>query len=148
MDFYLVTYDDLGAIACRRIGNSSVERFSDCPLVFWTSKSSYIKSPISPEDLSMYESRVHLSTEDHSCYLVENETVVVSHVLRIISRSDLLIPNMAENVPVNLKHVEGRIWQYSDGTFGFGFLKDDFIIDLKNIVRNGQLLETEMPCED
>lgn len=96
----------------------------------------------------MYESRVQLGVEDHSCYLVEDEAVTVSCALRINTSLDLLIPNMAGNTPVNPRHVEGRIWQYSDGTFGFGFLSDNFIIDLKHIAWNSQLLETEMPCED
>lgn len=26
---------------------------------------------------------------------------------------------------------DGRIWYYADGTFGFGFLRDDCIVDLK-----------------
>ena len=42
----------------------------------------------------------------------------------------------------NLRNVEGRVWEYDDGTFGFGFLRNDFIIDLKHIALNGQLLDS------
>lgn len=150
MDFYLVTYGDIGGIACRRVGDSSSERFSGCPLVFWTSESNYINSAFSPEELFIYDSRVHLSStgEDNTRCLAENEDFPVSRILYINSSFDLLIPDAAEDAPVNPRHVEGRIWQYRDGTFGFGFLRDNFIIDLKHIARDGQLLETEEPWKD
>ncbi|KAK4781383.1 hypothetical protein SAY86_015485 [Trapa natans] len=148
LDFYLVTYNDIGGISCRRVGDSSAERISGCPLVFWTSRSRYLKPPISTEESLTYESRVRHGTDHYNCYLVEDEAVRVSGILSIYSSFDPSNPDLANNVPANPRVVEGRIWQYSDGTFGFGFLGDNFIIDLKHIARKGQLLQTEMPCED
>ncbi|OWM70758.1 F-box protein At3g12350 [Punica granatum] len=148
LDFYLVTYDDIGGIACRRVGDSSAERFSGCPLVFWTSNSNYIKPPFPPKELFFYDNRVHPRAGDPGCYLAENEAETVSHILHINSSFDLLIPDMADNAPVNPRHVEGRIWQYENGTFGFGFLRDNFIVDLKHIAQDGQLLDVEEPDKD
>lgn len=144
-----MTYDDIGGIACRRVGDSSAERFLGCPLVFWTSESNYIKPPFTPEELFIYDSRVHLSVAaDNSRCLAEAEDFPVSHILTINSSSGLLIPNTAEDAHEDPRHVEGRIWQYRDGTFGFGLLRDNFIIDLKHITSNAHLLEAGEPWKD
>lgn len=63
-------------------------------------------------------------------------------MLFINSSYDLVIPDLAGGSGGNLRNVEGRVWEYDDGTFGFGFLRNDFIIDLKHIALNGQLLDS------
>lgn len=144
LDFYLVTYDDIGGIACWRVGDSS-ESLSSYASVFWTSNVRFIESPFSPEEEDLYYSRMHvrplLAADDIQGELLAAETEIVSRIVDINSIYDLVIPDLAENA-ANPRQVEGRIWQYNNGTFGFGFLRDDFIIDLKEIAQNGCILDT------
>lgn len=139
LDFYLVVYDDIGGITCRRVGDSS-KPFSGYSPVFWTSNTTFIESPLSPEEEYAYEIRMHLRPlmVHEQPVLTENE--VVSRILNINSSYDLVIPDLAGTV--DPRHVEGRIWQYRNGTFGFGFFRDNFIIDLKHIAQDGFLLDT------
>ncbi|KAL7175648.1 hypothetical protein ACSBR2_029279 [Camellia fascicularis] len=148
LDFYLVTYDDIGGIACRRVGDSS-QPFSDYSPVFWTSNTTFIESPFCPEEEYIYDSRMHLRplasadpVHGQSSWM-ENE--VVSCILDINSSYDLVIPNLA-GASANPQQVEGRIWQYRDGTFGFGFLRNNCIIDLKHIAQNGRILDIMELC--
>ncbi|XP_021889598.1 F-box protein At3g12350-like [Carica papaya] len=147
LEFYLVTYDEVGGVICRRIGDLS----SCYSPVFWTTNSTFIDSPFSPEEESVYDSRVHFCqpvVED----LVEGhlpfpDFEVVSHILYINSSYDLVIPGLRETSS-NPWNAEGRIWLYKNGTFGFGFLRDHFIVDLKHIVRDGCLLDAIQICSD
>lgn len=148
--FFLVAYDDIGGIACRTIGDSS-KPLSDYSPVFWTSKTTFLEAPFSPEEEYLYDSRIHLrplATADHIHEhhpLTENE--VVSHILCINSSYDLVIPDLA-GTSANPQDVEGRIWLYESGTFGFGFLRNHFIVDLKHIAQHGCLLEAMELCSD
>ncbi|XP_039166218.1 F-box protein At3g12350-like isoform X2 [Eucalyptus grandis] len=141
LEFFLVTYNEIGGIACRRVGEPA-DRFSGCALVFWTSKAMFIEPPFSQEEVIMYDSCMHLHPidEENSMFRelpMENE--LVARILYINSSYDLLIPDLAGTTATDRRN-EGRIWQYRDGTFGFGFLRDNFIIDLKHIAPNGCLL--------
>lgn len=158
--FYLVAYDDIGGIACRRLGDPP-ERFSTYAPVFWTSNATFLEAPFPLEEESMYGSRVHLQpvqphNENHEqfpmsdvegvnhiqqFYLSDNE--VVNRILHINSSYDLVIPDLAG--ATNPRSAEGRIWQYQDGTFGFGFVRDNFVIDMKNIVRDGCIVDAVNP---
>ncbi|KAL8096246.1 F-box protein At3g12350-like [Apium graveolens] len=138
LDFYLVAYDDIGGIACRRVEDSS-KPFSGYAPVFWTSDTTFIESPFSPEESYIYDSRTHLRPPEALDYIHGDEAV--SRILYINSSYDLVIPDLAET-SVNPRQVEGRIWQYDNGTFGFGFLRDNHIVDLKLITRNDNLLDT------
>lgn len=148
--FFLVAYDDIGGIACRTIGDSSKPLSGYSP-VFWTSKTTFLEAPFSPEEEYLYDSRIHLrplATADHihgHHPLTENE--VVSHILCINSSYDLVIPDLA-GTSANPRDVEGRIWLYESGTFGFGFLRNHFIVDLKRIAQHGCLLEAMELCSD
>lgn len=141
LDFYLVVYDDIGGIACRRVGDSS-KPFSGYAPVFWTSNTTFIESPFSPEEEYIYDSREHLRPHLHCSH---NEAV--SRILYVNSSYDLVIPDSTGTV-VNPQRVEGRIWEYENGTFGFGFLRDNYIVDLKHIAHNGCLLDTVELCND
>ncbi|KAL6983016.1 hypothetical protein U1Q18_016410 [Sarracenia purpurea var. burkii] len=150
LDFYLVAYDDIGGITCRRVGDSS-HILSDYSPVFWTSNTTFIESPFSCEEECLYDGRVHLrppsapnSIHGQTSWM-ENEAV--SRILYINSSYDLVIPNLA-GAASNTWHVEGRIWQYMDGTFGFGFLRNNYIIDLKHIAQNNCILDTVELCTD
>ncbi|KAJ0086145.1 hypothetical protein Patl1_08810 [Pistacia atlantica] len=138
LDFYLVAYD-IGGIICRRVGDLSSG--SAAP-VFWTSNTTFIESPLSPEEEYIYDSRIH-----HHSLTVANHThcqcpsTMVSHIMHINSSYDLVIRDSAGTF-ANPRQGEGRIWHYRNGTFGFGFFWDNFIIDLKHMVLDGCLLDT------
>ncbi|XP_074264055.1 F-box protein At3g12350-like [Silene latifolia] len=137
LDFFLVAYDDIGGVSCRRIGDS-LKPFSGFAPVFWTSNATFINSPLSHEEDYLYNTRTHLRP------LSESEEDIYEHspsrLMYINSSYELVLPNLAGTV-VNPRHVEGRIWQYVDGTFGFGFLRNNVIVDLKHIAQNGNLLD-------
>lgn len=142
LDFYLVRYDDIGGIICRKVGDLSP---GNAAPVFWTSKPMFMVSPFSAVEERIYDDRIHLepqATDDcilHRHGLPDIETV--SHILPINSSYDLAIPGL-EGSEGDCHHGEGRIWQYKNGTFGFGFLRDRTIIDLKHIILDGSLLDT------
>ncbi|GAB4852358.1 hypothetical protein Ancab_016550 [Ancistrocladus abbreviatus] len=145
LDFYLVAYDDIGGISCRRVGDSS-KPFSGCAPVFWTSDATLIESPFSAEEENLYNTRIHLRppisvANDINEQLPSTENEGVSRMMYINSSFDLVIPDHA-GTSANPRHVEGRIWQYASGTFGFGFLRNNFVVDLKHIAENGCILDT------
>ena len=143
MDFYLVVYDDIGGISCRRVRDSS-ERFSSNAPVFWTSNTTFLETPFSLEEELLYDCRIHvrpLPANDIEELVPSIENKKISRILCVNSSYDLVLPDLAGSIP-NPRNVEGRIWQYNNGTFGFGFLRDNFIIDLKHIARNGLILDT------
>uniref|UniRef100_A0A2P2PKW1 F-box protein n=1 Tax=Rhizophora mucronata TaxID=61149 RepID=A0A2P2PKW1_RHIMU len=149
LEFYLVMYDVAG-ISCRRVGDLS-EHLSSYTPVFWTSDPTFIESPFTCEEENLYNSRVHLQPSavaghtDWKCSLLDDE--VVSRIMHINSSYDLVIPGL-EETSANPWHAEGRIWQYRNGTFGFGFLRDNYIVDLKHIAQNGCILNTMELCSD
>ncbi|KAJ4961615.1 hypothetical protein NE237_021525 [Protea cynaroides] len=150
LEFYLVAYDDIGGITCRKIGYAS-EPFSGYSPVFWTSNMTFINSPFSTEEEELFDGRVHLrppdAANDIDGYSTLMENDVVSRILSINSSYDLVIPDLTGS-SANARHVEGRVWQYTNGTFGFGFLRNNFIIDLKHIALDGCLLDTAENCGD
>ncbi|KAK9129698.1 hypothetical protein Sjap_010185 [Stephania japonica] len=148
LDFYLVVYDGIGGIACRRVGDSS-EPFSGYLPVFWTSNTTSSEFPSSCEEEDIYESRIHLrppaTEENMEGYPIHAENQVVLRIMKINSSYDLVILDFKDSA-VNPRLVEGRIWQYVDGTFGFGFLRNNYIIDLKHMARDGCLLDAVENC--
>lgn len=141
LDFYLVAYDDIGGIACRRIGDSC-KPFSSYAPVFWTSNTTFVESPFSSEEEHIYEKRAHLLPPGE---IICSEMESVSRILYINSSYDIVIPGLTGPNSVNPHQVEGRIWEYGDGTFGFGFLRDNHIVDLKHIAVDGCLLDATQP---
>lgn len=147
LDFYLVTYDDVGGIACRKVGDSNRPPTYHAP-IFWTSSLTFIESPFSPEEDDIYNSRLHLrphaEADRNHDHVSSSDDEVVSRMLYINSSYDLVIPDLV-GTTVNPRRVEGRIWQYWNGTFGFGFLRDNYIVDMKHIAIDGHLLDTVEP---
>ncbi|WOG91901.1 hypothetical protein DCAR_0311156 [Daucus carota subsp. sativus] len=139
LGLYLVAYDEIGGIACRRIEDSS-KPFSGFFPMFWTSNATFIESPLSPEEQYIYDSRTHIRPPEASSDHIHGDEAV-SRILYIKLSCDLVIPDFADAY-VNTQQVEGRIWQYGNGTFGFGFLRDGHIVDLKPITRNDNNIET------
>lgn len=142
LDFYLVAYDDIGGIACRRAGESS-KPFSGYAPVFWTSTATFIDSPLSHEEDYLYNTRMHIRPSGEAEDDIYEHSP--SHIMYINSSYDLVIPDLV-GTSANPRHVEGRIWQYVDGTFGFGFLRDNYIVDMKHISKHGRLLNNDELC--
>ncbi|XP_068657562.1 F-box protein At3g12350-like [Aristolochia californica] len=141
LNFYLLGYDDIGGIVCRKMGASSEPLCGFSP-VFWTPNPIFLESPFSKEEEDLYEERVHIRpqpADETYGYSLVQENEVVSRILYINSSYDLVIPDLTSSP--NPRQVEGRIWQYKDGTFGYGFLRDNFIVDLKHIALHGRLLD-------
>lgn len=137
LDFYLVAYD-IGGIICRRVGDLS--SCSAAP-VFWTSNATLIESPFSVEEEYIYDSRIHHHSPAEANHThCQSPSSMVSHIMHINSSYDLVIRDSAGSF-ANPRQGEGRIWHYHNGTFGFGFLWDNFIIDLKHMVLDGCLLD-------
>ncbi|PIN03227.1 hypothetical protein CDL12_24248 [Handroanthus impetiginosus] len=151
LDFYLVSYDDLGGIACRKVGDSNRPLIHNAP-IFWTSSSTFTEPPFSPEEEHIYNQRLHLrppieTDQSHDDHLSSSDDGAILRMLHINSSYDLVIPDSA-GTTANPRQVEGRIWQYRNGTFGFGFLRDNYIIDLKHIAKNGNLLDAIEPSNN
>lgn len=147
LDFYLVSYDDVGGIACRKVGDSNRPLTEHAP-VFWTSSLRFIESPFSPEEDHIYDSRLHLrppgEADESDDHLLSSDNGALSRMLYINSSYQLVIPDLV-GITANPWVVEGRIWQYKNGTFGFGFLRDNYIVDLKQIAEDGHLVDTIVP---
>lgn len=143
LEFFLVSYDDIGGVACRRVAELC-KPFSAYAPVFWTSNTTFIESPLSSEEENIYESRMHirpLDEADDPCEILpSSDERVIMCMLCMNSSYDLVIPDLAGST-VNPRQAEGRIWQYENGTFGFGFLRDNYVIDLRCVAQNGQILE-------
>ncbi|KAE8682800.1 F-box protein [Hibiscus syriacus] len=140
LNFYLVKYDEIGGIICQRIGDFS----SSYTLVLWTSELTLMESPFSAAEENIYVDRIHLqpfASEDqvHSLPTM-TDIEMASHILHIKSSCNLILPSLVGSA--GLQHREGRIWQYINGTFGFGFLHDHFITDLKHVIEDGLLLDS------
>lgn len=144
LEFFLVSYDDVGGITCRRVVELC-KPFSAYAPVFWTSNTTFIESPLSSEEENIYESRIHIQplaeAGDPCEILPSSDKGVVLRMLCMNSSYDLVIPDLAGST-VNPRQAEGRIWQYENGTFGYGFLRDNYIIDLRHIAQNGQIFDT------
>ncbi|CAI9115868.1 OLC1v1016876C1 [Oldenlandia corymbosa var. corymbosa] len=137
LDFYLTTYDDIGGLACRRVGDS----FSGYNPVFWTSDTTLSEPPFPAQEEYEYENRIHLRppAEADGCLVLRYSRYdTVTRMLHMTSSYDLVIPGSV----INPRQVEGRIWQYGNGTYGFGFLRNNYIIDLKHVAQGGRLLDT------
>ncbi|KAK8937721.1 F-box protein [Platanthera guangdongensis] len=137
LEFYLITHDDVGGIACRRIGDAGP--FSDYSPLFWTVNSTFLESPFPLNEQVIYSMREHVRSVVSEHRNIERE--IVSRILCINSSYELVLPN-PEGSSGDSINVEGRVWEYEDGTFGFGFLRNNFIVDLKRIALDGCLLDT------
>ena len=89
----------------------------------------------------MYGSREHIRSVASDWRSTESE--VVLRILHVNSGCcDLVIRSLSDSSSSDPRNADGRIWEYDDGTFGFGFLRNDYIIDLKHVTLNGSLLDT------
>ncbi|XP_073134615.1 F-box protein At3g12350-like [Henckelia pumila] len=136
LNLYLVSYhEEWEEISCEIVGSF----FSTDPspfrgMVISASITAFLESPFSYEEMNMYKSRSHLCSPARS-------DPASSDVLRIFyadSGLGPLVPNLSENP----EDGDGRVWLYADGSFGFGFRRHDYILDLEPMVKNGHFLDT------
>lgn len=109
----MVKYDEVGGIICKKVEDLSLSRQTSP--VFWTPNHAFLRSPFSAEEELILGGRIHREVDEQ----------VISGMLYMNSGeagngSDLL-------------RGEGRVWLYENGTFGFGFLRDQFITHLKRV---------------
>ncbi|CAA6657536.1 unnamed protein product [Spirodela intermedia] len=141
--FYIVTYDSMGTISCRRVGDVS-EPLSGYLPIFWTSNTSFLEYPFSRKEDDIFCSREHIGPPSlHSIGMKK----VVSGIFYTNSSYDLVSVDSSGST-VDYQNVEGRIWLYNTGTFGFGFLRNNYIVDLTRIALNGCLLDTVEPSSE
>ena len=126
--FYLVAYDTTGAISCRRIGDLS-ESLSGYLPIFWTSRSALVEFPFTREEENIYRGREHIRSSSLDSSEFERN---LSQIFRTNSSYDLAVVDSSGST-VNYQNVEGRVWLYDTGTFGFGFLRNTCIVDLTHI---------------
>ncbi|XP_073053034.1 F-box protein At3g12350-like [Primulina eburnea] len=132
LNFYIVTYTIcFGQLSCKMAGNSVTSQIN-AGLVFSASMEPFIEPPFSSREKHIYDSRLHLRPAEYN-----QPDPTSSDVLRIFYAN--LGPG--SSAPKDPRNAGGRIWLYADGTFGFGSLKDHFIIDLKPMVEDDNLLD-------
>ncbi|PWZ18404.1 F-box protein [Zea mays] len=138
LEFYLVTYDDIGGVTCRRFRDTQSQNSGYSP-VFWTTDTTFLEPPFSEQELVNYASRDHIQgvTSNHA----GAENRVVSRILRMNSSYDVVDTHLSTPLDDG-RSVEGRIWLYEDGTFGFGFVGSNSIIDLRHVSSAGCILDT------
>ncbi|KAL6622758.1 hypothetical protein ACP70R_032637 [Stipagrostis hirtigluma subsp. patula] len=136
LEFYLVTYDDIGGVTCRRFGDTRSQNSGYSP-VFWTTDATFLEPPFSEQELDNYSSRSHISgvASNHA----DSENRVISRILCISSSCNVVDPHLSTPLDEG-RNVEGRIWLYEDGTFGFGFVGSNSIIDLRHVSAAGCIL--------
>ncbi|KXG23560.1 F-box protein At3g12350 isoform X1 [Sorghum bicolor] len=138
LEFYLVTYDNIGGVTCRRFRDSRSQSSGYSP-VFWTTDTTFLEPPFSEQELDNYTNRdrIQCVTSNHA----GTENRVISRILCINSSYDVVDPHLSTPFDDG-RSVEGRIWLYEDGTFGFGFVGSNSIIDLRHVSSAGCILDT------
>ncbi|TVU50062.1 hypothetical protein EJB05_01417, partial [Eragrostis curvula] len=138
LEFYLVTYDDIGGVTCRRFSDTRGQNSGYSP-VFWTTDTTFLEPPFSEQELDNYSSRDHI--RDVASNHAGTENRVISRILCMNSSYDVVDPHLSTALD-DTRNVEGRIWLYQDGTFGFGFVGSNSVIDLRNVSSAGCILDT------
>ncbi|WVZ90362.1 hypothetical protein U9M48_036669 [Paspalum notatum var. saurae] len=138
LEFYLVSYDDIGGVTCRRFSDTRSQNSCYSP-VFWTTDTTFLEPPFSEKELDNYSSRDHIRgvASDHA----GTENRIISRILCINASYDVVDRHLSTPLE-NGRNVEGRIWLYEDGTFGFGFVGSHSIIDLRHVSSAGCILDT------
>ncbi|CAM0949781.1 unnamed protein product [Alopecurus aequalis] len=138
LEFYLVTYDDIGGVTCRRVSETKGHNSVHSPL-FWTTDATFLEPPFSEQELDRYSCCEHIRvvTSGHT----ETQSKGVSRIMCINSSYDLVDPDLSALFE-DTRNLEGRIWLYEDGTFGFGFTGSNSIIDLRHVSLDGCIVDT------
>ncbi|XP_073047545.1 F-box protein At3g12350-like [Primulina eburnea] len=144
LNLYLVSYrEEWGLFYCKKVdGSCTLDTYRDT--VFTASCSASIQYPFSTEEESTYNTRVHVRPRVEANQAGQNHATISSdhhNVLRIFYAHSGYNPYPSSSSG-NSDDIDGRIWLYADGTFGFGFLRDDCIVDMRPVIENGRLLDT------
>ncbi|VAI28814.1 unnamed protein product [Triticum turgidum subsp. durum] len=138
LEFYIISYDDIGGVTCRRVSENRGQNSGYSP-VFWTTDATFLEPPFSERELDRYSCLEHIGVV--TCGHTETWNKAVSRILCINSSFDLVHPHLLAPFD-DTRNVEGRIWLYEDGTFGFGFTGSNSIIDLKHVSMDGCIIDT------
>ncbi|XP_057832252.2 F-box protein At3g12350 isoform X2 [Cryptomeria japonica] len=142
LEFILVSYNECGGIVCKRVGGY-LQNISGYDSVFWTADStSSAGLNFSSKEEELYNCRTHIrpmndiKTDINNC--TQYDEVEVTRVLFINSDS----AGFRHGISVSaVSNKEGRLWQYANGKFGFGFLYSNSIIDFMHIGSSSHLLD-------
>ncbi|KAL2636451.1 hypothetical protein R1flu_007930 [Riccia fluitans] len=137
LDFVLLSYDDKGGIVCRRVGEGPGAAHSGS--VCWTADSaSLVRAPLSVHEHHSFYKRQHFAP------------VGVNGEYQFQDGCDEEVVSMLCTLPItgldvraaglDAENIEGRVWQYASGRFGFGFLPANIIIDFRPICTTSGLL--------
>lgn len=139
LEFYLVTYDDIGGVTCWQVSETKGHNSGYSPL-FWTTHATFLEPPFSEQELDRYSCCEHIRavTSGHT----ETLSKGVSGIMCINSSYDLVDPHLSPAPIEDTRNLEGRIWLYEDGTFGFGFGGSNSIIDLRHVSLDGCIVDT------
>ncbi|KAI4992072.1 hypothetical protein ZWY2020_041935 [Hordeum vulgare] len=138
LEFYIISYDDIGGVTCRRVSENRGQNSGYSP-VFWTTDATFLEPPFSERELDRYSCLEHIGVV--TCGHTETWNKAVSRILCINSSYDLVHPHLLAPFD-DTRNVEGRIWLYEDGTFGFGFTGSNSIIDLNLVSMDGCIIDT------
>ncbi|XP_073150251.1 F-box protein At3g12350-like [Henckelia pumila] len=145
LNFYLVLYGKLNNfMICEAVvGNYFTNQFDRQIAFLAFTTTAFVESPtLGSEEEHTYNARTHLrpianqARRDRATSF-EDEALDVSRICFVLSLDQYLAPgNQSGNMP------DGRVWLYANGTFGFGYLRDDYIVDLRPIAKNGYVLDS------
>jgi hypothetical protein len=145
LDFLLLLYDEQGGIVCRRVGECLGTTHSGS--VFWTAKSDRtIAAPLPDYEQDMNNVRQRIVPKFYPDMGGQPEVTRRFHadlndeVVGMLCTSR--ISGLDFGMYPDVDNVEGRVWQYASGRFGFGCLPNNFIIDFRPICSpSGHLLD-------
>ncbi|XP_075516881.1 F-box protein At3g12350-like [Primulina tabacum] len=141
LNLYLVSYrEDRDYICCVVVGSDSTPRFF-CEPIFSTRTTAFAEFPLSFEEEHAYNTRPHLRPVAKSNQSGQDRATPFQDEDLDVSRMCYAFSPHYPYHRGSFEHPDGRVWLYADGTFGFGFLRDDYIVDLKPVVKNGRLID-------
>ncbi|KZV45131.1 F-box protein [Dorcoceras hygrometricum] len=129
LNLYLVSY--WNRICCEVVGSYSTQFSTSNCRTFTARATAFLESPLSSEEEHTFYTRRHLRPVARS----NQDRYEDFDVLRVFHT---LSPYQGYD---GQEDVNGRLWLYANGTFGFGFLRDDYIIDMKPLLKNGCLAD-------
>lgn len=138
LDFVLVSYDDKEGIVCRKV--QDLDGTSKGGSVLWTSEST-TRAVIPPciAEEALYNSRIHTRPGCSVSRLREANEAPFDYckeVIGILCTSSCDIHSMFAS-----NNREGRVWQYANGTFGFGSCQSSLVVDFRALCSEGFLLD-------
>lgn len=131
-----MSYDDKEGIVCRKV--QDLAGTSKSGSVLWTSEST--TRVVMPADETFYNSCTHTRPLCSTAKPGETREVpfeFCEEVIGILCTSSCDFQSL-----LGSNNREGRIWQYANGTFGFGYLHSSLVIDFRALCSDGSLLDT------